>query len=60
MTTRVDSECVLVVPTPRFHAVGLFQGFTAEVERYREALFDAAHTSYRPRPKWSRTPRSSN
>jgi predicted NUDIX family phosphoesterase len=41
-----DEERVLVVPTPVFHALGLFHGFTPEVDRYLPALLDAAHLRY--------------
>lgn len=42
-------ERVLVVPTAVFHAAGLFQGFTAELERYLPRLLDPAVLTYRPR-----------
>ena len=41
-----DEERVLVVPTPVFHSLGLFHGFTPEVQRYLPALLDAAHLRY--------------
>jgi predicted NUDIX family phosphoesterase len=47
--TLVQTERVLVVPTPLFHALGHFQGFSADVERYLDGLLDPLHTSYRPR-----------
>ena len=53
---HVESECVLVVPTGRFHGVGLFQGFSSEVEKYLEALCSADHTSYRPRSEVEQDP----
>lgn len=43
------AERVLVVPAAVFHAVGAFQGFSPDVDRYLPRLLDAAHLSYRPR-----------
>src|SRR5687768_5488416 len=45
----VADERVLVVPTSRFHALGHFQGFSAEAERYLPALLEGDDLSYRPR-----------
>ena len=42
-------EHVLVVPTPIFHALGHFQGFCADVDRYRDVLLDAKNVQFRPR-----------
>ena len=42
-------EHVLVVPTPIFHAIGHFQGFCANVDRYRDILLDAKNVQFRPR-----------
>jgi predicted NUDIX family phosphoesterase len=53
---QVESECVLVVPTTRFHGVGLFQGFSPDVDRYLDALFNTEHTSYRPRGEVEQDP----
>src|SRR4029077_9979119 len=36
----VAEERVLVVPTSRFHALGHFQGFSADMGRYLPALLD--------------------
>lgn len=47
--TAVAEERVLVVPTIRFRALGHFQGFSAEVDRYLPALLDGDDLSYRPR-----------
>jgi predicted NUDIX family phosphoesterase len=44
-----SAERVLVVPTARFHAAGLFHGFTSDVARYLPALLDPAHLLYLPR-----------
>ncbi|MGB6042047.1 MAG: phosphoesterase [Pirellulales bacterium] len=46
---EVQTEQVLVVPTEVFHRLGHFQGFTRDVEKYLDELFDPEHTSYRPR-----------
>lgn len=43
------AERVLVVPTPVFHRIGLFQGFNPRYEEYLPRLLDPAHVSYRPR-----------
>ena len=45
----VQTERVLVVPTELFRQLGYFQGFSTDVERYLQQLFDPRHTSYRPR-----------
>ena len=44
-------EHVLVVPTQIFHALGSFQGFCADTERYRNVLLDATNIQFRPRSK---------
>jgi predicted NUDIX family phosphoesterase len=44
-----SNERVLVAPTAVFHELGLFQGFSPEVERYLPRLLEPAHLSYRPR-----------
>jgi predicted NUDIX family phosphoesterase len=41
-----DEERVLVVPTPVFHSLGLFQGFCPDVGRYLPALLDPAHLRF--------------
>ena len=43
------TEHVLVVPTPVFHRLGHFQGFTRDISRYLPELFQPRHVSYRPR-----------
>ncbi len=53
---EVATERVLVVPTARFHQIGHFQGFSREVDRYLAHLFDAEHTSYRPRHEVEQDP----
>lgn len=47
--TSQSTEQVLVVPTLLFHEIGVFQGFTEDVDRYVDTLLDPLHTSYRPR-----------
>lgn len=42
-------EHVLVVPTPELHAIGHFQGFSPDVERYLTPLLASEGLSYRPR-----------
>lgn len=44
-----SDEQVLVVPTDRFHALGVFQGFCPRVADYLPALLDPAHLHYLPR-----------
>jgi predicted NUDIX family phosphoesterase len=51
-STRVtdsQAERVLVVPTKVFHALGHFQGFSGEVDRYLPELLNPRNTSFRPR-----------
>jgi predicted NUDIX family phosphoesterase len=50
------AECVLVVPTSVLSRLGHFQGFTADVGRYLEELFDPRHISFQPREKMERDP----
>ena len=52
----VATEHVLVVPTPVFHKLGHFQGFSSDTERYLKGLLDPAHTSYRPRSAMEQDP----
>jgi predicted NUDIX family phosphoesterase len=42
-------EHVLVVPTEVFHRLGHFQGFSPDVEKYRDTLFAPENTRYLPR-----------
>ncbi len=46
--SEVQTEQVLVIPTERFHALGLFQGFSAKTELLQE-LLHPEYTSYRSR-----------
>lgn len=48
MTDKL-TERVLVVPTTHFHTLGLFHGFTDNVEQYLPALLDPSKLSFRPR-----------
>lgn len=54
--STVAEERVLVVPTARFHALGHFQGFSPEVERYLPALLEGDDLSYRPRGEMEQDP----
>lgn len=54
--SQVQTERVLVVPTSKFHELGYFQGFSTEVDTYLPELFDARHTSYRPRDEMEENP----
>ncbi len=47
--STVHTENVLVVPTKLFRALGYFQGFSTEADRYLEELLSPENTSYRPR-----------
>lgn len=49
-------EQILVIPTSVFHALGHFQGFSADSGRYLDALLDPRHASYRPRPAMESDP----
>jgi len=52
----VAEERVLVVPTSRFHALGYFQGFSADMDRYLPALLEGDDLSYRPRGEMEHDP----
>lgn len=52
----VHTEHVLVVPTPVFHDLGHFNGFTSEVSRYLDTLLDSQYISYRPRGEMEQDP----
>lgn len=56
MSTSIETEHVLVVPTERFRQVGYFQGFTADVDRYMDGLLQDSHISYRPRTQMEADP----
>lgn len=52
----VAQEQVLVVPTPVFHAIGHFEGFSTEVDRYLPRLLECGELSYRPRGEMEEDP----
>lgn len=52
----VAEERVLVVPTSRFHTLGHFQGFSADIAKYLPALLDGDDLGYRPRSKMEQDP----
>ncbi len=56
MSTDVLTEQVLVVPTELFRAVGHFQGFSTDVDRYLRDLLNPQNTSYRPRSEMEADP----
>jgi len=49
MSTQVQEEHVLVVPTRVFHEIGHFQGFSAEAGKYLPHLLAPGNISYQPR-----------
>jgi predicted NUDIX family phosphoesterase len=49
-------EHVLVVPTPVFHQIGHFQGFSTDTERYLDELLRPENMSYRPRAEMEQDP----
>lgn len=53
---QVQTEQVLVVPTPVFHALGHFQGFSRDMERYLEELLSPENTRFLPRSKAEQDP----
>jgi predicted NUDIX family phosphoesterase len=52
----VAEERVLVVPTKRFHHLGHFQGFTAEIGKYLPALLEGGDLGYRLRGEMEQDP----
>jgi len=52
----VAEERVLVVPTSRFHALGHFQGFSADMSRYLPALLEGDDLAYRSRGEMEQDP----
>ena len=52
----VAEERVLVVPTKRFHQLGHFQGFSAEMDKYLPALLEGGDLGYRPRSEMEQDP----
>jgi predicted NUDIX family phosphoesterase len=53
---ETQTECVLVVPTSVFHALGHFQGFCPQADRYLSELLLPKHVSYRPRSEMEHDP----
>jgi len=54
--SEVPVENVLVVPTELFHRLGVFQGFSREVERYLPELLEPRHVMFRPRSEVENDP----
>lgn len=54
--SQVLTEQVLVVPTPVFHRLGHFQGFSPDAERYLAEMLKPEHVSYRPRSEMEQDP----
>ncbi|MBL9090177.1 MAG: phosphoesterase [Planctomycetaceae bacterium] len=54
--SQVLTEQVLVVPTPVFHQLGHFQGFSTDADRYLAELLKPEHVSYRPRSEMEQDP----
>jgi predicted NUDIX family phosphoesterase len=54
--STVAEERVLVLPTSEFHALGHFQGFTADLDTYLPALLESENLSYRPRGEMEKDP----
>ncbi|MEX0614166.1 MAG: phosphoesterase, partial [Pirellulales bacterium] len=52
----VAEEKILVFPTALFHALGYFQGFSADVSRYLPRLLEGEHLEYRPRGQMEEDP----
>lgn len=49
-------EHVLVVPTQLFHELGYFQGFSTEIDRYRDVLLAPENVQFRPRSQVEQDP----
>jgi predicted NUDIX family phosphoesterase len=47
----MTEEKVLVIPTPIFHAAGLFQGLSRDVEHYLPRLLDPGRCFFMPRAR---------
>ncbi|HLN31377.1 MAG TPA: phosphoesterase, partial [Gemmataceae bacterium] len=41
-----SSERVLVIPTSVFHAAGIFQGLSRQIEHYLPRILNSSHLSY--------------
>lgn len=51
-----NDESVLVIPTARFRAAGLFQGFRPADDAFRSAILDPVGFSFRPRSECETDP----
>jgi predicted NUDIX family phosphoesterase len=54
--STVATERVLVVPTPLFHSLGYFQGFSTEVSKYLPRLLEGDQIEYLPRGRMEEDP----
>ena len=54
--STVQTERVLVVPASLLRSLGYFQGFTSDVDRYLDELFNSQHSSYRARDEMEHDP----
>jgi predicted NUDIX family phosphoesterase len=54
--STVATEKVLVVPTPLFHELGYFQGFSADIARYLPRLLEGDHIQFLPRGRMEEDP----
>ena len=54
--STVQTEQVLVIPTPLFHECGHFQGFSSDIEKYLSRMLDPAVTRYLPRDQMEQDP----
>jgi predicted NUDIX family phosphoesterase len=54
--STVAEERILVVPTPLFHGLGYFQGFSREIDRYWPQLVTGDHVEYRARGEMEEDP----
>ncbi len=54
--STVAEEQVLVVPTSEFLALGHFQGFSSDIDKYLPALLESQQLSYRPRGEMEQDP----
>ena len=54
--STVAEERVLVVPTSEFHALGHFQGFSTDVDKYLPAILESERLCYRPRGEMEQDP----
>jgi predicted NUDIX family phosphoesterase len=52
----IAEEKVLVFPRPLFERIGVFQGFSADVDRYLPAILDKKNNSFQPRAQAETNP----